>query len=179
MTTTLNATTSNGLVVTPDNSGSTALQANGTTALNVSSAGIVTQPLKPAFCVNRTSTQSGSSPFIILFDNITTNVGSCYDASTGRFTAPVAGTYFLAFQSLGLTSGWSYLDIFSYKNGNKDASIISNRPTSTNGSESPASLSTSSAVVTLSANDYIDIRVTATSIYSDVNAWVKFMGYLL
>jgi hypothetical protein len=39
MTTTLNATTSNGLVVTPDNSGVIELQSNGTTELTISSAG--------------------------------------------------------------------------------------------------------------------------------------------
>jgi len=40
MTTTLNATTSNGLVATPDNSGDIALQSNGTTKLTVSSTGV-------------------------------------------------------------------------------------------------------------------------------------------
>ncbi len=40
MTTTLNATTSNGLVATPDNSGTIALQSNGTTELTVTSTGV-------------------------------------------------------------------------------------------------------------------------------------------
>ncbi len=39
MTTTLNATTSNGLVVTPDNSGTIQLQSNGTTKATISSSG--------------------------------------------------------------------------------------------------------------------------------------------
>ena len=43
MTTTLNATTSSGLVATPDNSGDIALQSNGTTKLTVSSAGVYGQ----------------------------------------------------------------------------------------------------------------------------------------
>ena len=157
----------------------TVLTTNGIERMRIDASGRVTLPYQPVFFVNRTSTQTGTSPFAILFDNISNNIGSHYNASNGRFTAPVAGTYCFIFQSIGLTSSWTFLDIFSYKNGSKDAGIISNRPTSTVGSDAPASLTTSSAVVTLAAGDYIDIRVVGTSIYSDGNAWLKFMGYLI
>ena len=56
MTTTLNATTSNGLVATPDNSGTIAIQSNGTTQLTISAAGAYGQ-LKSG---TETATTSGT-----------------------------------------------------------------------------------------------------------------------
>ena len=81
MTTTLNATTSNGLVVTPDNSGSIQLQYNGVAA--------------PTFSAYPTSDQSvttGSWQIVQLaakyFDTNTN-----FSTSTYRFTPTVAGYY--------------------------------------------------------------------------------------
>ena len=151
-----------------------------TERMRISSAGVVTAPYQPCFHAYRTTTQTGTNPFAIIFDTAPVNVGSSYSTSTGRFTAPVTGNYFLLFHSIGLASAWStFLDIFLYKNGSSAPLILSNRPASTNGSEVPASLATSSAICNLTAGDYVEIRVIGTSIYSDGNAWLKFMGFLI
>jgi hypothetical protein len=79
MTTTLNATTSNGLVVTPDNSGNVLLQYNGVAA--------------PAFSAYKSSNQSITSNTWtkITFDTEEFDTANCFTSST--FTPTVAGYY--------------------------------------------------------------------------------------
>ena len=82
MTTTLNATTSNGLVVTPDNSGNILLQYNGVAA--------------PAFGVWRSGSQSitSSTWTKINFNTEEFDTANCFDSTTNyRFTPNVAGYY--------------------------------------------------------------------------------------
>jgi len=90
MTTTLNATTSSGLIATPDNSGAIALQNNGTTGLNVSATGQVTLPLQICYSGYMTG---GYTNDVIVYANPLVNIGGAYNTSTGVFTAPVAGVY--------------------------------------------------------------------------------------
>lgn len=148
--------------------------------MRISSAGVVTAPYQPCFLAYRTTTQSGTSPFTVLFDTVPVNVGSCYDSGTGRFTAPVTGNYHFTFQTLGIVGSWSSFDVFSYKNGGSTPSILSTRPNSTSGSDNASALSTSVGICNLTAGDYIEIKaLNTTSIYSDGNAWLKFMGFLI
>lgn len=93
MTTLINASTSLGLIVTPDNSGAVAIQNNGVTGLSLDASGRLTTPLRPAFYIKKTGSQSASSDTLITFDTVITNVGSCYNTSTNTFTAPIAGFY--------------------------------------------------------------------------------------
>jgi hypothetical protein len=81
MTTTLNATTSNGLVVTPDNSGNVLLQYNGVAA--------------PAFFayMNSSSFAYVAGFTRIIYDSVVFDTNSNYSTSTGRFTPTVAGYY--------------------------------------------------------------------------------------
>jgi hypothetical protein len=81
MTTTLNATTSNGLVVTPDNSGNVLLQYNGISgpAFSAYSSGVVSLP---------------ASTFTkIPIDTEEFDTANCFNTSTYRFTPTVAGYY--------------------------------------------------------------------------------------
>jgi hypothetical protein len=79
MTTTLNATTSNGLVVTPDNSGNIVLQYNGVAA--------------PAFKATGGTTTAPSGWSKIPISTEVYDSNNCYDTSTYRFTPNVAGYY--------------------------------------------------------------------------------------
>jgi hypothetical protein len=155
------------------------LQSAGTTGISINTAGLVTKPNQPIFAAYRTSSQTGTSPFTIVFDTANLNVGSNYSTSTGRFTAPIAGNYYLIFQTLGITGVWNSLDIILYKNGSSAPTILSARPTSTAGTETPSNLSTAFGIVTLAASDYVEIKVSGTTIYSDSNAWLKFGGWLV
>lgn len=150
-----------------------------TERMRISSGGYVTMPYQPIFAAYRTSSQTGTSPFTIVFDTASLNVGSNYSTSTGRFTAPIAGNYYLIFQTLGITGTWNSLDIILYKNGSSAPAILSARPTSTAGTEAVSNLSTAFGIVTLAASDYVEIKVAGTTIYSDGNAWLKFGGWLV
>lgn len=114
MTTTLNATTSNGLVATPDNSGAIALQNNGVTGFNLTAAGYPLTPLRPAFYATKTNGNTGTSGTIV-YNNVLLNIGSGYSASTGIFTAPVSGTYQFNITAISATGG--YVETAVYYNG--------------------------------------------------------------
>jgi len=150
-----------------------------TNQMRIDSSGYVTMPYQPCFLAYRTTTQTGTSPFTILFDTAPVNVGSGYSTSTGRFTAPVTGNYHFTFQTIGLATTWSTFDVFSYKNGASTPTILSTRPTSTSGADNASALSTSVGICNLTAGDYIEMKASNTSIYSDGNAWLKFMGFLI
>jgi len=69
----------------------------GTNALTIDSSGRVLTPARPCFSAYRNTTSgtyydSGD----LVFDATTVNVGSCYDTSNGRFTAPITGAYHLS-----------------------------------------------------------------------------------
>ena len=135
MATTINADTSNGLVITPDTSGEIKLQSAGTDIATVSSTGItmasgkavsggeIIQNAGPSFYAYRNSLQTltYTGGYIkVIFDTESWDTDSCYDTSTGLFTPTVAGYYQLnayvqttsavaqhgGFYKNG--SGWSY-----------------------------------------------------------------------
>jgi len=69
----------------------------GTNALTIDSTGRILTPARPCFSAYRNTTSgtyydSGD----LVFDATTVNVGSCYDTSNGRFTAPITGAYHLS-----------------------------------------------------------------------------------
>jgi len=65
-----------------------------TNTMKISNEGYVTIPNQPCFnAVNGVSANPGSA-YKIEFNNAVTNVGSHYDTTNDRFTAPVAGNYF-------------------------------------------------------------------------------------
>ena len=69
---------------------------NQTERMRINSAGIVTQPYHPVFHVGRGAGNVAGATTVV-WNVIFTNVGSYYNDSNGRFTAPVAGVYYFAF----------------------------------------------------------------------------------
>lgn len=88
--------------------------------VRVAKAGYLTTPYQPAFsAINGTDFQfpSGGGTKQILANSLI-NIGSCYNTSTGRFTAPVAGLYEIGFGGTVSSSGSDqYPTGFFYKNG--------------------------------------------------------------
>jgi hypothetical protein len=193
MTTTINASTSSGLVATPDNSGAIALQNNGTTGLNLTTAGQMTIPLQPAFNAvrngsssNLTVGTSSGSPTIVNFDTTTLNTGTCFSTSTNRFTAPVAGRYlFMASICWYLPSGnerWMAINML--KNGTPTGGTnymgMANIPATNGYGSSSYSSSVGQQIVTLAVNDYVQIGAFCASGIAQV--WQDgcfFSGYLI
>lgn len=117
MTATINASTSSGVVITPDNSGAIALQNAGTTGFNLTAAGYPLTPLRPAFYIRKTGSQTVPGGTTISFDTAVTNIGSCYSTSTNSFTAPVAGFYSLTSKLWINRNGLAYCAVNVYING--------------------------------------------------------------
>lgn len=105
MTAFINATTANGIVLTPDNSGNILLQYNGVAA--------------PAFSAQITTTQTiaQNSDTRIVFGTEYFDTNSNYDVSTGRFTPTVAGYYQVNAQAYFPANSSSYATVSLYKNG--------------------------------------------------------------
>ena len=61
--------------------------------MRIDSSGRVTMPYQPAFRAFRSSSVSVATSGVVVFDSTSTNIGSNYNTSNGRFTAPVAGMY--------------------------------------------------------------------------------------
>ena len=97
---------------------------NGTSAMAVSSGGVVTLPQIPCCYVqlSTSNAQDTSNPYTLLnndirFDKIILNQGSCYSESTGRFTVPVAGVYEAKFNLLSSDNTSTDHQIIIMKNG--------------------------------------------------------------
>ena len=107
MTTTLNATTSNGLVVTPDNSGNIVLQYNGVAA--------------PAFSAYQSTTQSVATGTFtkVQLQTEEFDTANYFDSTTNYRFTPLVGGYYQVSGNMGwsFTSGQSVVSI--YKNGSR------------------------------------------------------------
>ena len=64
---------------------------NDSEKMRIDSAGRVTMPYQPSFCVGDGQSVQGAS--IVMYQNVRHNVGGHYNVSNGRFTAPVTGVY--------------------------------------------------------------------------------------
>ena len=77
---------------------------NGTRAATVDASGRILTPARPAFATTGTNyTQTNNAYSIIIPNAETFDNGSNYNASTGVFTAPIAGLYMFGF--------WGLLDL--------------------------------------------------------------------
>jgi hypothetical protein len=93
MASTINSTTSSGVVITSDNTGQLQLQSAGTTVMTITSTGVTTQVGAPAFSAYQSSGQSltGGVNTKITFTTELWDTNSNFASS--RFTPTVAGYY--------------------------------------------------------------------------------------
>ena len=160
-------------------------QTNGTSRMNIAAAGQITTPFQPAFRAFRSSSVSVAASGVVVFDSTSTNIGSNYNTSNGRFTAPVTGMYQFAVQLLfeGLSNG-NECECSIYVNG---GGVLNFGPrvkyqadyTGFNGYVSMfASIS-----IYLNANDYVQaaqITSGARTVYgSGSGVWTVFSGFLI
>tara|TARA_R110002126_G_scaffold19935_1_gene74477 strand:+ start:109 stop:645 length:537 start_codon:yes stop_codon:yes gene_type:complete len=159
MTITINASTSSGLVVTPDNSGSINIQANGVTAFSISASGIVTMPNQPAFyaATNQGSSNQGAT---IVWNQAFLNRGNILNTSTGIFTVPVTGIYSLQSCVRFNNAGITYVQSYMAKNGT-DSLAIGNTNSTLGNPTYTASLI--SATVLLTAGDTVRVYTQSSA----------------
>jgi hypothetical protein len=121
MASTINSTTSSGVVITSDNTGSLALQSAGTTIMTIGSTGVTTQVGAPAFSAylssaTQTMTAATWTKVILNSENFDTN--SNFDSTTNyRFTPTVAGYYQFNCQINAASGSNTSVQGSIYKNG--------------------------------------------------------------
>ena len=144
-----------------------------TKALEIDSSGRVTQPQLIAFHVYKDNASNMGATDPVIFNVATTNLGSHYSTSTGRFTAPIAGTYRFESASHRGTEDSDAASIYIYKNG---STLLSTSYVKNAGRRSRCLVT---VIATLAANDYITIATTGDDFWAGDTAGIYFQGQLL
>ena len=150
---------------------------NGSERMRISPTGVITKPYHPSFsAILGSSLATSGSAVVAPFNTAITNIGSNYNTSTYRFTAPVAGSYVFLTRFQKRFTGT--MQIILYKNGSQ-LSRLAYTDTSNDG---PGIVGT--ALIYLNASDYVQLYYTlsAGDVYGDSGEpWYGsiFYGYLL
>jgi hypothetical protein len=169
----ITGSTANDLIVQATGSGVTKLYQSGVNSLNIDAAGRVTKPLQPAFRVSNAGAADYTTIGYMTFGAATLNTGTHYSTSTGKFTAPIAGIYYFAFRAL--TRAVTQTNMWVGINVNGTA-LTQTYHTHTNHSNISAE-----SIVSLSANDYVQVYLGGGGIHSGSghDKYTFFQGYLL
>lgn len=92
--------------------------------LKMDTAGRVTMPYQPSFFADvssATTFQGDVSNAVGIFNRATVNIGNHYSTATGKFTAPVAGTYVF---SIGAACSTNIQQFWFVVNGNRSESFL-------------------------------------------------------
>ncbi len=92
-------------------------QTGGTERMRIDTSGRVTKPYQPFFYARKTTGGTISAGTVVEFNGVTTNIGSHYNSSTYRFTAPIAGVYSFTAKVWMSKNGGSYADFSPRVNG--------------------------------------------------------------
>jgi hypothetical protein len=143
----------------------------------LNSAGLMTVPYQPCFSARQTSTGLTTADAAEQkFDVVLFNTGSYYNASTGRFTAPVAGKYLFRFQMLTVSTSGRAL-CYIAKNNSQSIPSVEASATALNYNDIHAM-----AIFDLSAGDYVSIKNATTAealFYGSPSNQNWFVGYLI
>ena len=141
--------------------------------MKIDAYGRVTKPTNPLFVAQKSAVISGTG--YVTFNTVIENVGSCYNSSDGKFTAPVAGYYWFCckinaykridfmFHRNGSNSGNTNREIGQFNTSNQDGWYSHNLV----------------RIFELAANDYVQVIVQNLHQNTDPNEWLTFQGYLL
>jgi hypothetical protein len=149
-------------------------QTSGTDRMVIDPSGRITTPAQPSFMAN--STNSNTSGQDIIWNTTTQNVGSSYNTSTGKFTAPIAGFYYFHAHGLWNNASSGDMRIALYRNaaGFDGMRFISQKAANV------WQTWVIDGVVYMSANDSASIRIEQATggMHTDAG-YNQFSGYLL
>jgi len=141
--------------------------------MTIDTSGRVGMPQQPSFFA-KNSSGSHNNGAVILFNSVVHNNGSNYDATTGRFTAPIAGYYFfysVVCWNRTTATGDHYCDL--RHNGN----VVVRMYTDKSGSANVHPQTSGQYGSYLSANDYIDVLASAGGPIINDGNHCNFGGY--
>jgi hypothetical protein len=160
--------------------GSLAIADGSSERMRIDSSGRVTMPYQPCFRATLASDFSnGSGATKVTGWTTSGTMGSYYgdgswNSSNSRFTAPVAGKYMFNATSLhNVGSGWRRL--YFYVNGNKQAEFLHGGHAYSDSWDH----TTGSAILSLSANDYVELYADQMNSGYMYASYTQFDGYLL
>ena len=166
-------------------SGVANLSGSGTTyGITQNSAGIVRMPNIPAFKARGITSGTWASGNIIINGTIDYNNGGHYNASNGKFTAPIAGYYHFWYGSIGASSDDTYRQ-YPRLNGSQVYSGRHLRGDNTSSGSEYVTNGHHSLIISMSQGDTMEIYWEADSgnnLYpaSDSGTqYVNFTGWLL
>ena len=158
----------------------------GTSAISITSAGVVTQPAKPMFRVKQSSDQaiSNATATTVQFADKTASgafdIGGYFNTSNYRYIPQVAGYYFLASTVTIKSTTPDYVIIYIRKNG---ANIYRNLGMESNATNAHVPAHVSGIIYMNGSSDYLDVQVqhntgSTQNTHSDFE-FSNFNGYLI
>jgi hypothetical protein len=142
--------------------------------ITINSSGIVTIPNQPAFFARKTNGGGMAPVNPVLFNDVVTNIGSYYNASTGRFTAPVAGTYYFISTAHCETTNNLDRKITIYVNGSLRAEAYVLNATGAR------VRIVNAAILVLAVNDYVTVGTSgASDFWAGDSTGINFTGHLI
>jgi len=157
-----------------------AFDTDQTERMRIDSSGRVTMPYQPMFSAGRNAGHVAKNN-VYIFNSASVNVGSHYNTTNGRFTAPVAGNYLFSTRLMTETNGGTagHISYDIRKNGSIFAQVYTYRDTA--GSHRAIA---ATQIVYLAVNDYVDVYVnnsytTSGLWYGNDTLYSNFSGYLL
>ena len=158
----------------PINFATGATNLGGTTRLRIDNNGYVTTPTQCSFRATKSGGPFNTGGGIVVWDQNQHNIGSNYNTSNGRFTAPIDGTYIFTYYSI--YTGNSNNDLWDFrKNGSTFAGSRMHLTSGSVGGSWDNVVNTQ--ILTLSANDYVDVYATDQGLHG--GDWTHFCGHLL
>ena len=147
---------------------------NSNTAMSIDSTGRILTPARPAFNVWYSGSNLASTATIV-WNNVEINVGSHYDTSNGRFTAPITGIYFFSWFAVS-TSGTEFGTRLAI-----DGSVSSHVWTFSNAAsgDNQFESASGSTMLSLSASQYVTITCSNGTMLGAANYHNNFCGYLV
>ena len=142
------------------------------TRLAIDSVGRVTTPAQPSFKAKLNTATGANFSGTLVFNNVSFNVGSHYNSSNGRFTAPVDGKYLFCWYDNIEVSGSNAIYVDWLINGNAQGNRIYSYE---NGGWQGLA---GSIIFDLNTNDYVQIFAYSSGNY-DGGLYGSFSGCLL
>lgn len=143
--------------------------ADGTVGIKIDSTGAVTKPNQPAFEVAG-SGGNWAANTVGQFDNETFDIGSNFNTSTYRFTAPIAGVYYFSWGTLSESANTS-----QYSRIRKNGSSVG--PALERASTINRSHWSQTHIMVLAVNDYVDIYGGTSN--NRLDSSDSFAGFLI